>query len=116
MKNSRSICTNCVMDDTDPKIIFDGNGVCDQCINYFSKVRAFTETAKRMDSFRKISEKIISNKGTNEFDSIIGLSGGLDSSYMLHKVVNEYSMKPLVVHVDAGWNSEEAVSNINNLI
>ena len=44
------------------------------------------------------------------------MSGGLDSSYMLHKVVTEYSMKPLVVHVDAGWNSEEAVSNINNLV
>jgi N-acetyl sugar amidotransferase len=104
------------MDDTDPNIIFDQNGVCDQCLNYLSKVKVFTETAKNKDAFRKISKEIILRKGKNEFDSIIGLSGGLDSSYMLHKVVKDYSMKPLVVHVDAGWNTEEAVSNINNLV
>ena len=114
--NRKTICKNCVMDDTDPKIVFDKDGICDQCLNYISKLKVFLENAKEADSFRKISKKIISKKSNNEFDSIIGLSGGLDSSYMLHKVVTEYSMKPLVVHVDAGWNSEEAVSNINNLV
>ena len=51
-----------------------------------------------------------------EFDSIMGLSGGLDSSYMLHKMVTEYGLRPLVFHVDGGWNSEIAVHNINVLV
>ena len=52
----------------------------------------------------------------NEFDCLLGLSGGVDSSYMLHLAVLEFGLRPLVFHVDGGCNSELAVHNINVMI
>ena len=67
-------------------------------------------------SLSKIVSKIKSDGKGRDFDCILGLSGGLDSSYMLHLAVTEFNLRPLVFHVDAGWNSELAVHNINALI
>ena len=57
----------------------------------------------------------LSGKG-KEFDCLLGISGGVDSSYMLHLAVKEFGLRPLVFHVDGGWNSELAVHNINVMI
>jgi len=109
-------CTHCVMDTSDAGITFDANGVCSHC-------RQFKETAKKNwfpnEEGQRRWEAIIpqikaAGKG-HEYDCILGLSGGLDSSYLAIKV-HEWGLRPLVMHVDAGWNSELAVSNIESIV
>jgi N-acetyl sugar amidotransferase len=111
------ICTNCVMDTTDSLITFDENGVCDHCNNYYSKIEP---SWKPNDEGRKELEKIVAKikaagKG-KDFDCIIGMSGGVDSSYLLYLAKEELGLRPLVFHVDAGWNSQQAVNNIEKLV
>ncbi len=111
------ICTNCVMDTTDPKIVFDSDGVCDHCHGFYRNVLPNwypNQTGKAI--FRKQVEEINSKSKNKEYDSIMGLSGGIDSSYLLHLVVKEFGMRPLVFHVDGGWNTDIAVHNIQVLI
>ena len=110
------ICTCCVMDITDPEIIFDEKGLCNHC-RYFHEVTSKhwfpnDEGKKKLDTlFSKIKQK---GKG-KEYDCIIGLSGGVDSSY-LALMLKDCGLRPLVVHVDAGWNSELAVYNIEQIV
>lgn len=111
------ICANCVMDTTDPNIIFDKNGVCDHCHDYYKIVKPewnTDETGRK--ELEALVTKIKKDGKGKEFDCILGLSGGVDSSYMLHLAVKEFGLRPLVFHVDGGWNSELAVHNINVMI
>ena len=111
------ICVNCVMDTTDSSIVFDAEGVCDHCRDFETNVRPNWHTDERGRSYLDgvIDEVRKAGKG-KEFDCILGLSGGLDSSYMLHLLVQEYGLRPLVFHVDGGWNSDLAVNNIQMLV
>jgi N-acetyl sugar amidotransferase len=105
------------MDTSDPKIIFDERGVCDHCIGFYKDVLPnWHPNAKGKEIFRKQVEKIKAAAKGKQFDSIMGLSGGLDSSYLLHLVATEYGLRPLVFHVDGGWNTEIAVNNIQMLV
>lgn len=111
------ICTRSVMDTSDPNIVFDENGVCDHVHEFEINVKPHWDTGeigrKKLDSLiKKIKD---SGKG-KEFDCILGMSGGVDSSYMLHCAVKDWGLRPLVFHVDGGWNSELAVHNINVMI
>jgi len=111
------ICSNCVMDTSDEHIHFDENGVCDHCQDFYDNVKPNWHTdQKARNELSKIIDKIKSTSKGKEFDCLLGLSGGVDSSYMLHVMVKEFGLRPLVFHVDGGWNSEIAVNNINNLI
>lgn len=118
MKNiDYKICTNCVMDTTDIKINFDENGVCDHCRDFYENVNPNWHPDERGDQeLQKIIDKIKKEGEGKEFDCIMGMSGGADSSYLLHVAVEKYGLRPLVFHVDGGWNSELAVSNINVMI
>jgi N-acetyl sugar amidotransferase len=111
------ICTNCVMDTTDSVITFDEHGFCDHCQNYFKNIlpnwNTSEEGRKKMEI---IIDKIKEDGKGRDFDCIMGMSGGADSSYMLHIVVKEFGLRPLVFHVDGGWNSELAVHNIEMMI
>lgn len=111
------ICTTCVMDTTDSKIIFDSDGVCDYCNNFKSEIQPNWHTDKRGEiALEKLAATIKSQKKSSDFDCIIGLSGGLDSSYAAHVAVKKMGLKPLLVHVDAGWNTDQAVGNIEKLV
>lgn len=105
------------MDTTDPKIKFDKSGVCNHCINFYKNISPLLDDNEKREKnlYKKIDEIKNKNKN-NEFDCIIGLSGGVDSSYMLHLAVKKFKLRPLVFHVDAGWNSQVAVSNIEKLV
>jgi len=105
------------MDTSDSRITFDENGVCDHCRGFETNVRPRwrPDERGRAEVGRTIEAIKRAGKG-KQFDSILGLSGGLDSSYMLHLVVKEFGLRPLVFHVDGGWNSDIAVSNIENLV
>lgn len=111
------ICVSCVMDTSDQKIQFDQNGVCDHCRGFESYVKPYWRTDERgRAEAARIAAKIRKDGEGKEFDSILGLSGGLDSSYMLHVAVREFGLRPLVFHVDGGWNSRIAVHNIESLV
>lgn len=111
------ICTRCVMDTTDSKIVFDENGVCDHCNDFEQNVKPSWFTDERGDiELKKTISKIKEDGKNRDFDCIIGMSGGADSSYLLHVAVKEYGLRPLVFHVDGGWNSQIAVNNINVMI
>jgi len=105
-----------VMDTTDPRISFDEKGVCNHCKEFdeVTTKRWFPndEGQKRL---QKILDKIKKEGKDQEYDCIMGLSGGVDSSY-LAMIVHEYGLRPLVVHVDAGWNSELATHNIEKIV
>ena len=118
MKNREyQICTNCVMDTTDSKITFDENGVCDHCNDFYENVKPNWHTDEKGDQeLQKIIDKIKKEGKGKEFDCIMGMSGGADSSYLLHVAVKKYGLRPLIFHVDGGWNSELAVNNINVMI
>lgn len=111
------ICTNCVMDTTDSKITFDDNGVCDHCNTFYSKILPnwHTDATGRQD-LQKIVDKIKREGTGKDFDCIIGVSGGIDSSYLTYMAKEELDLRPLVFHVDAGWNSQVAVNNIEKLV
>lgn len=116
-KRFYKICTRCVMDTSDPAIVFDENGVCDHCHDFETSVKPNWHTDERGRKELDNLVTLIKRKGKGkEFDSILGISGGVDSSYMLHLAVKELGLRPLVFHVDGGWNSELAVHNINVMI
>jgi len=111
------ICTNCVMDISDSRIKFNDKGVCDHCIDFDENVKPNWHTDEAgKQQLQKIIEKIKEDGKGKDFDCILGLSGGVDSSYMLHIAVKEFGLRPLVFHVDGGWNSELAVHNIQMLV
>lgn len=111
------ICKKLVIDTTDTDVTFDENGISNHYHDFQANIGPHLHTgAEGKAHLEKTVEFIKQSSKGRDFDSIIGLSGGADSSYMLHKMVTEYGMRPLVFHVDAGWNSETAVHNINCMI
>jgi N-acetyl sugar amidotransferase len=104
------------MDTTDPEITFDEIGVCNHCRSFDNEIskRWFPNEEGRQILARTI-EKIKKDGSGQEYDCILGLSGGVDSSYLALKI-KDFGLKPLVVHVDAGWNSELAVYNIEQIV
>lgn len=105
------------MDTSDSRITFDAQGVCDHCRDYHAHVKPNWHTGERgHQEMESIVAKIKASGEQRDFDCLLGLSGGVDSSYMLHLAVKEFGLRPLVFHVDGGWNSELAVHNINVMI
>ena len=114
MQNSSShvICTRCVMDTSDPMIHFNSEGQCSHCTRFDERiVPKWLKGKKARIELEKQIDFIKSNCKGKQYDTIIGLSGGVDSSYLAVKL-KEWGLNPLAVHVDAGWNSELAVKNI----
>jgi N-acetyl sugar amidotransferase len=117
MSDSYKICTKLVVDSSYPDVKFDEFGVSDTYNNFHSNVKQYWQTGANGKRYLEELVSSIKRDGRGkEFDCIMGLSGGLDSSYMLHKMVTEFELRPLVFHVDGGWNSELAVHNINVLV
>lgn len=114
--NNYQVCTNCVLDTTDPKILFDERGVCDLCNDYNNTIKQNLDYHRLKIELSKIIEKVKKDGNKRDFDCLLGISGGIDSSYMLHLAVKEFGLRPLVFHVDGGWNSEIAVNNIQRMI
>lgn len=105
------------MDTSDSKIVFDENGVCDHCNTFFRKILPNWHTDVRgRTALEDITGKIKHAGRGKDFDCIIGMSGGIDSSYLTYIAREKLGLRPLVFHVDAGWNSQEAVNNIEKLI
>lgn len=111
------MCTNCVMDTSDSAITFDEQGVCDHCRTYYDKTLPSWHTDERgSEELQVVVEKIRKAGKGKDFDCIIGMSGGIDSSYLVYVAKKKLGLRPLVFHVDAGWNSQIAVNNIERIV
>ena len=111
------ICKKCVMDTTDSNIIFDEHSICDHCNTFKNKIEPFWQTNENSKlHLEQIVSKIKKESKGKDFDCLMGMSGGIDSSFLLYKMVTEFGLRPLVFHVDAGWNSQIAVNNIERLV
>jgi N-acetyl sugar amidotransferase len=110
------ICTRCIMDTTDPDIHFDANGYCNHCTAYLGRQAVYNLPAQeRTRLLAEVVEEMKRRGHGKEYDCIIGVSGGVDSSFLAFKV-KEMGLRPLAVHVDNGWNSEKAVGNIKRIL
>lgn len=111
------ICTQCIMDTRDPRITFDANGICDYCNNFNAAIKPNWHTDHRGEAeLMALADKIKTHGRGKDFDCIIGLSGGLDSSYAAYVAKEKMGLRPLLFHVDAGWNTDQAVGNIEKLV
>jgi N-acetyl sugar amidotransferase len=106
------------MDTSDSKIVFDDRGRCEYCNNYYSRIMPHwhpdddigrVEIERQMDAIRR------AGKG-RDHDCLIGISGGVDSSYVTYVAKERFGLRPLLYHVDAGWNSQQAVNNVERLV
>src|SRR6056300_1026421 len=105
------------MDTSDSKIVFDQNGICDHCNTFYKDIKPYWSPDKKgWLEIIKLADKIRKEGKNREFDCIIGMSGGIDSSYLVYLAKEKLHLRPLVFHVDAGWNSQEAVNNIENIV
>ena len=112
------MCTRTVMDTTDPDITFDEHGVSNHALNYDRTMKRFVDAAmagERADELAAIVETIKAAGKGKQYDCVIGVSGGVDSSYLALQAV-KLGLRPLAVHFDSGWNSELAVDNIHNIV
>ena len=106
------------MDTTDPEITFNNNGVCNHCTaSERNMQKMWFPNEEGKVKFDKIVNTIKANSRNDEYDCIIGLSGGADSSYLAYILKDQYpDLRILAVHVDGGWNSELAVANIERIV
>jgi N-acetyl sugar amidotransferase len=116
MKRPYQMCTKTVMDTTDPDISFDERGISNHYYDYQRLAdRVLLPPAQRDVAFNKIVETIKKDGNRKEYDCVLGLSGGVDSSYMAY-LAKKVGLRPLTIHFDNGWNSELAVKNIENIV
>ena len=111
------VCTRCIMDESASSITFDDNGFCNYCTDFLvkqSKHIAFDDN-ERLRRLNALVDRVKQEGKGKQYDCIVGLSGGVDSSWALVQAVR-LGLRPLAVHMDSGWNSELAQNNIENLV
>ena len=103
------------MDTSDLEIIFDDQGYCNHCNTFLSESQKIIYQGEESDKkLKNILEKIRKEGRKRKYNCLVGMSGGIDSSYVAYMAV-DLGLKPLIVHMDNGWNSEESVKNIKNI-
>ena len=110
------ICKRCIMDTTsDPNLVLDENGVCNYCHDFDAVAKKMAYKRKQGTKYlESVFNKIKEDGKGKEYDCLLGISGGVDSSYLAY-LAKQYGLRVLAVHVDAGWNSELAVQNIESM-
>jgi N-acetyl sugar amidotransferase len=117
MNTSYRICSRCIMDNSDSKIKFGADGLCEYCINFDQNIKpSWNSFFNNQETLNQLSNNIRAEGKNKDFDCIIGLSGGLDSSYAAYIAKEKMGLRPLLFHVDAGWNTDQAAGNIEKLV
>ncbi len=109
------ICSYCVMDTSDEDIVFDSEGRCNHCKEFEQVLKNHRFSKHESQSLDQLVQKIKFKGKDLKYDCIVGLSGGVDSCYTLYLVV-KMGLRPLALHMDNGWNSEIAVSNVEKMV
>lgn len=109
------VCAKTVMDNSDPDIVFDEHGVSNWWNEFHRLQRVRPDAARRAELLEQALRRIRESGRNRTFDCILGLSGGVDSSYLAH-LAKTWGLKPLIVHFDNGWNDELAVRNIERIV
>ena len=110
------ICSNCIMDTSDPNITFDERGWCDYCRNFYKNIQPnWHPNEKGGKMITPLIDKIKKDGKGRDHDCLIGISGGLDSSYVTYIAKEKFGLRPLLFHCDAGWNSHVSVQNIKQI-
>lgn len=116
MSEKLKICNSCVMDISDKTLTFDEKGVCPRCNEYNNRIlKWWNHGLGHEEELNKILNEVKKSGEGKKYDCILGLSGGLDSSYLLHLAVAKWGLRPFVFHVDAGWNLPVAETNIRKI-
>lgn len=116
-KQNYKICSNCIMDTSDSNITFDERGWCDYCRNYHANILPHWHPDERGErELAPVIERIKREGQRRDHDCLIGISGGVDSSYVAYLAKETFGLRPLLFHVDAGWNSQVSTNNIEKLI
>ncbi|MFA5771213.1 MAG: N-acetyl sugar amidotransferase [Thermoplasmata archaeon] len=113
----RKVCLRCIMDTTAEGIVFDDKGQCNYCTKFLNLLKKYKPLSREMQQ-KKLSlliEKVKRDGRNKPYDCIVGVSGGVDSSYALH-ITKKFGLRPLAVHMDNGWDSELAQQNIEHLV
>ncbi|MBL69313.1 MAG: ExsB family protein [Verrucomicrobiales bacterium] len=112
---SHQICGRCVMDTSDPYIEFDSEGICNHCREYLQERARFSGRDRLKRELDQLVGQVKAEGHGRAYDCVIGVSGGVDSTYVAY-VVKKLGLRPLAVHLDNGWNSELAVANIQRAL
>lgn len=116
-KSNKKICSVCIYDEDTPGISFNEQGVCSYCTMIeVLKEQYKTGTSEGERSWQEIIAQIKKDGKGKQYDCVIGVSGGTDSSYMLHMAVKEWGLRPLAVHYDNTWNTAIATENIRKVL
>ena len=117
MSNSYKMCSRCVMDNSAKEIIFDEHNICNFCTEFLERSSHILnkDPAQRRDELNTFLVKVKKAGKGQKYDCVIGISGGVDSSWALFQAVKQ-GLRPLAVHMDNGWDSELAQNNIANLV
>lgn len=111
------ICTNCVMDTSDLNIKFDEKGICERCNQYYTQILlSWNKGEGHSEELQKTVTQIKNEGNSKPYNCILGFSGGFDSSYLLHFTIKELGLRPLVFHVNAGWNTQFGEENIKKMV
>ncbi len=109
-------CSKCIMDSfNDPDIKFDENGICNHCLQFDVAFNKFPKGSEKKLALESMIDKIKKNGLNKKYDCLLGVSGGVDSSYLAY-LCKLYDLRPLIIHFDNGWNSELATNNIQHIL
>ena len=117
MERAYQVCTRCVMDTSDPEIQFDEQGVCNHCHDYDRLIRQrVIQGEAGLNYLERLAGKIKRDGRGKPYDCLLGISGGVDSTYVAYVAKTRLGLRPLAVHMDNGWDSELAVKNIEETL
>ena len=109
------VCSNCVMDTTDSLIKFDEEGICDHCQNYYEAIKPnWNNSESDKNELDRVISIVRKNGEGHKYDCIIGLSGGVDSTYLAYCAVKKWGLRPLLLVVDTGWRGDSCWQEDND--
>ncbi|MDG2450046.1 MAG: hypothetical protein P8M34_10425, partial [Saprospiraceae bacterium] len=112
-----NVCKKCIYDERVPAITFNDQGVCNYCLQVEKLIKEYgTGQKKGYEELRKIVKKIKLDGKNKKYDCVIGVSGGTDSSYLIHLAKNDWKLNPLAVHYDDTWNTATASMNMKKVL
>lgn len=118
METSKQVCCSCIMDTKqDESLQFDFNGICSDCTRFYKNIeKKWNYGMGHEEELSQLLNRIKKSGKNRKYDCIIGFSGGMDSSYMLHMAVKEWGLRPLVIHIDSGFDLPVGINNVKKII